>query len=372
MNQFVSSQNIEPGYWVPHEGSEYRYSKASSFRSSMSLRERQNKAVAGLLIGLTSPDKSGAAYGIKYITSSIGTKRAKTSIGTNYSFILVFADMNDLPNCFALVLHKKSDFQNMFNAIANCETITLGDAFLFIEPVPCDDKLGEEMIVLKSPNRTSLLKRTPDWPVHDLLVSSDKDRQVAFHAKNKIIEVYSPILRVGMHNVLCSHATCDRQNIKCRGCFGIAPTRFPIVLECDIVVKDCPNYDTKHNEAEFVKFRSFRFSNLFFDSLEDLSSKPYHDIDTLSMTLRNNLTSMVDHINNHDGWTITGWHRRGVFDRGVDGEETLASNTAGHIVYLMPSNPKVINDNTFKANKIKTTLNPQPTLASKKNHSKKK
>jgi hypothetical protein len=229
LHGYVTTESIEPGFWAPPNSSSYTYTNASFFRGSLSLRERQNKAVAGILIGITSPDKTGAAYGIKYISGpGVGAKKAKTSLGSNYSFILIFADMSDLPNCFALILHKKSDYQYMFSAISNCETITLGDAFIFIEPIPCDEKLGEEMIVLKHPNRTTILKHSANWPTHDLLISTDKDRQVAFHVTKKQIEVFSPIIRVGFHNMTCGHATCDNQNIRCKGCFGTSPTRFLI------------------------------------------------------------------------------------------------------------------------------------------------
>jgi hypothetical protein len=69
---------------------------------------------------------------------------------------------------------------------------------------------------------------------------------------------------------------------------------------------------------------------------------------------------MVTHVNDNGGWTVTGWHRRGVIDRGVDGEETLANATAGHIVYLMPSNSDAPNGDNFKTNKIKTATPTQP------------
>jgi len=91
----------------------------------------------------------------------------------------------DLPTCFAVILHRKSDFQNLFNAKSNREHITISDPICFVQPCPTDNKLGEKMTVLKSPNLAVCLIYQPNWPMHDLHISSNANQQVAFHISGK-------------------------------------------------------------------------------------------------------------------------------------------------------------------------------------------
>jgi len=109
-------------------------------------------------------------------------------VQANYAFIMVFADLMDLPNCFAVILRQKSGFQILFNAKSNCEHITSGDPICFVEPSTTDDKLGEKMTVLKKPKLAVCLNYQPDWPMHDLHNSSNANRQVAFHISGKQLQ----------------------------------------------------------------------------------------------------------------------------------------------------------------------------------------
>jgi len=155
---------------------------ASTFNTKMDLLDRENKVVVGLLLSVATPNK-GTAYGMSLYTTNGGTKRTK--VQANYAFIMVFADLMDLPNCFAVILHRKLDFQNMFNAKSNCEHITIGDPICFVEPCPTDNKLGEKMTVLKSPKLAVCLNCHTGWPMRDLHISSNAYRQVAFYISGK-------------------------------------------------------------------------------------------------------------------------------------------------------------------------------------------
>jgi len=114
---------------------------------SILLHTRQGASTRGLLLSVATPNK-GTVYGMSLYTTNGDAKRTK--VQAKYAFIMVFADLMDLPNCFAVILHQKSDFQNLFNAKSNCEHITISDPVCFVEPSPTDDKLGEKMTVLKA------------------------------------------------------------------------------------------------------------------------------------------------------------------------------------------------------------------------------
>ena len=85
------------------EGVSHQIAKASTFDKNMDLSTRENKVVIGLLVGITTPSK-GTAFGMRFYNGN-GAKRTKLSGIANYAFIMVFADVFDLPNCFAVILH---------------------------------------------------------------------------------------------------------------------------------------------------------------------------------------------------------------------------------------------------------------------------
>ena len=58
---------------------------------------------------------------------------------------------------------------------------------------------------------------------------------------------------------------------------------------------------------------------------------------------------MVTHINNNGGWTIAGWHRRGVLIQDGDDDFQLNADTAGHLVLLEPTNLAVLQTDEYKA-----------------------
>jgi hypothetical protein len=356
---------IKPGFsakWCP-DAATYKVAKASMFRKDMSLKDKENKVVIGLLLSVSTPSKAtNTAYGLSLYSIAGNNKRSK--INATYAFILVFADLCDLPNCFAVILQKKSQFQFLFNSKSNCEYITIGDPICFVEPAPTDDRLGSSMTIVKDPARAVSLQAQDNWPTQDL-TQSEVNSQVAFHVKNKIIALSSVVLRTATHNVGCGKFMCDRQNIKCAGCFGTSPTRHPIVLQCDVQIMNVTDFNRSQDQtANFPGFRSWRFSNLFFVSLDSMCSLTTDEYEAFQAPMRRDINEMVRLINNRNGWTIVGWHRRGVLGANEEGEELLSNDTTGHISYLMPTNPGDI-DNTFRkfvppAPRQPDQPNPQP------------
>ena len=57
---------------------------------------------------------------------------------------------------------------------------------------------------------------------------------------------------------------------------------------------------------------------------------------------------MVLYINGHGGWTLCGWHRRGIINQQEGDEGSLLSMTKGHIVLLYPTQPNTLNDAQFR------------------------
>ena len=155
------------------------------------------------------------------------------------------------------------------------------------------------------------------------------------------------MMKGGHQTVGCNHSMCDRQNINWKGCYGQSPTQWPIVLQCDVLVHDVKGFNkTDDGTASFSDFRSWRFSNFFFDSFASLENQNQDDFESFQSDMRREIKSMVAHVNTNGGWTIIGWHRRGVYGTaGEESEEMLANDTAGHISCLKPTKATAIENN---------------------------
>jgi predicted Rossmann-fold nucleotide-binding protein len=57
-----------------------------------------------------------------------------------------------------------------------------------------------------------------------------------------------------------------------------------------------------------------------------------------NMKLRKAARELRKHVNDNGGWTVIGWHHRGLMTTGQDGAQELSSDTKGHLVRLEPTN----------------------------------
>ena len=161
----------------------------------------------------------------------------------------------------------------------------------------------------------------------------------------------------------CANVTCDRQHTRCYGCFGRSHTLEPIVLQADVAVKNCVAYNATGigNRAIFPKFRSLRFTSIFFDNISMLSAKSMMDQRQYDREISKKIKEMVKVVNENGGWTVSGWHRRGLIN---DADDVLLSTTTiGHLTFLIPSRLSVLEEDVFKSLIIETpgdNEGPQP------------
>ena len=71
--------------------------------------------------------------------------------------------------------------------------------------------------------------------------------------------------------------------------------------------------------------------------MDSLAHMDYEQMRARSMGIRSKVKDIVTHVNANGGWTVLGWHRRGVVT-GNDGNLELNSETEGHLVRVEPSN----------------------------------
>lgn len=327
--------------------------------------ECENKVVIGRLLAVNSPDQSGNHYGYQVSarpTAVVGSGAKKPKIGagkyTGYKYMLVFADQMNLPSCFTIILQNKADFQKLFSYIDVSHEVSVGDLLAIVEPTPADAVLGENMTILEQPYLLITLKEhIRAWPQSDLQMSDTANQQRAFYKTGRRIQC-SLIRLLGKGQINCSNVTCDRQRLRCSGCFGTKQTINPIVLQCNVKIFGSPNYD-KSNSSEFAhfrQFRSFRFSKIFFESISQLSARTLQSSRATDIICQERIPQMVAHVNDHGGWTVAGWHRRGVrtTSSGDSEDTTLSVTTLGHLTLLVPTNRMVVSSEAFKTFLIPT------------------
>ena len=352
---------VTPGFLPPYIDHTYTVRSAAWFvDTDRAPDQTERTVVVGHLISFVFPKQPGGAHGGLRLSSmsqpgQTNANRQRIYSTTNYEIIMCFADAFNLPNCFAVIFKRRRDFQQMFSSNALAEQATLGSTFLFIEPTPHDERLGDSLIVIQKPTVALLLKPATPFPTQEPIKAEEGGSQVAFYQTGKTIQVNRATLVVQQQSISCRNTTCDQQDINCSGCFGRIHTQGTKigVIQADITVSNCHSYEPINGNAVFHGYRSTQWSTLYFDNLSELCNRSVDDIENLHNVIRTTTTALTNYINDNGGWTVLGWHRRGVHR--VQNDEILAVNdTKGHLVLLRPSNPNCLSEDNFVNNKIHT------------------
>ena len=313
--------------------------------------EYDNKVVIGRLLSITKPTDKTTALGrtvsAKWNLASNPQKKAR--IGVQHktsSLILVFGDVYNRPNCFAIFAETKREFQVLFGSCpTSCEMIRVGDMVVIKNPTPCSDMLGESIVILRKPEILAGVIRQ-GWPKQPVITSTEGNWQIFFDDDNIEISVHNTRLLLSGQSVnTCGGYTCDRQ-ASCQGCFGRAPTRKPIVLICSVFLKNVSGYKA---HPLFTNMTSLRFTTMFFRNIETFSSLDSEVIEsaTVARNFKQTIENIVEYVNQHGAFRVSGWHRQGVRTEATNGDEFLSSNTAGHITLLEPTDPTIMNTDAF-------------------------
>ena len=340
---------------------EHKVVQANYFRAfGLTGEDCEQTVILGRLLAVSTPDTKGQHFGysmqvkpgaVNSLIKTDSNKKQKitSAMFSKYAYMLVFADQQDLPNCFTIILRRKLDFQRLFGNPSLAAEVTIGDLFAVVEPRPADATLGENMTIVQDPYLlVALNEGSASWHQHDVIQSSKDNQQVAFFKHNQKIDV-SLVRLCWKGAVPCVNVTCDRQKTRCAGCFGKSHTLEPIVLQADVSIRECPLYNPtgNGNKAAFPAFRSLRFTNLFFDNISALSAKTL-DQQSYDRTISIDIKKMVNIINNNGGWTLCGWHRRGVCVENDTDDYTLSVSTTGHLTLLTPTTSTIMESDEYK------------------------
>ena len=257
--------------------------------------------------------------------------------------------------CYAIFRPNKISLQSFFgngNETVLSETVRIGDCFAIKDPVTSYETLGDSIVILRDPVCVVKVQST-GWVPSDVRTSTVANFQTSFDIEGKKIKIFNPRIIIGNSPVTtCGGYMCDRQT-KCPGCLGRCETYDPIVMSVDVSIQDCPNYNSSNGRAYFERFTSLRTSKLFFKDLNSLSTKPVGVLPSMYDQVRKNVKAMVELINEDGGWHVSGWHRQGLRDT-TTGDSVLSDATKGHITYLYPTTPSVMDKENFQTLLIDT------------------
>ena len=276
-------------------------------------------------------------------------KRVKTSL-TVSNRVLIFADASDKSSqVFAIILHNKTALSQLMNHSNLCNTISIGDMVMIYEPTVADRTLGGSIPILQYFTCIVPLKTNIWHPEKEITMSSEANNQIHFVRHSLPIEL-SVLQILTQNQVPCIGTTCDRQTVKCTGCHGMPNLRKNFVFSVNVEIKNQRSYNAQTGIASFV-FRSYNFTKLLLQDIDSFCRLDLQEMQTHRMPLRKAMQKIVSHVNNNGGWTVIGWHRKGIVT--VDGITEENTNTKGHIIRLEPTNKTLHLDNAIHQLKYK-------------------
>jgi hypothetical protein len=285
-------------------------------------------------------------------TAQYGAKRPKTSnMTSNYNRYFLLADLQNPPRCAALMPRTIQETSNLLKYTQG-DTL-LGSTYCIYEPNLSFQSLGDTTPILSIANESLL----PVEPAFNGLTTTE--RLLAYPTKpgeiNYFILTGKPITlkRITLaKDVSCSGIQCDRQKPKGE-CVCIHTTSSnSLVYSFDVIFPISTRIDSD-GSTTVHSFRSLRTTELFFYNFEQHASTvtPEDELGRTSL-YRKKINAMVEHINNHGGWTIVGWFMLGSTTDAANIQEKVENyDMTLHLSYLSPSTD-ISNDNTFSQLRI--------------------
>jgi hypothetical protein len=293
--------------------------------------------LVGIVIGYKTPESAGSTGGTtpRAMPGAMSpTKRAKTALPNN-SKILQLADCRHSSAVFALVFTGGTSLVKGTNHSAIAREIKLGDVLGVYEPLVTKRTLGDTIPLFLMWNHIVVIRQNVVFPSKPIVRSGAANQHVTFAASNLQIQ-FSRASLLTNDRVSCFGVTCDRQDVRCKGCNIGSALRKNIVLHVCADVMDQPRFNEQTGRATFF-VRSYNLSNIFVN-MSSLLHVDYDEISMLSSPLRAAVAIIQDHVNNNGGWTLYGWHRMGVKASLEDGLFEVNPDTGGHATRIEPTN----------------------------------
>ena len=315
------------------------------------LAEREHTIFIATMLSYTTPSTNGTVYGnqaqLRDPASLVSpAKKIRTGIHSmsSNSKCIMLGDCtpnSDLVLC--LILPGNNPLYGAAGLSNFADSIRVGDVIGILEPEASTRSLGGRIPIIESFTRIVPLKHKLYIPPKTIKMSSGSSDMTHFCGHSLTIS-FTMANFITNKDVPCTNITCDRQNTSCKGCRGKDVTAQNYVVKLHVQVHDQHKYEPISGVATFLGYRSFHLTKQLVDvgafASVDVAAMAEH-----TAPLRRACSRIAHYINNNGGWTLIGWHRRGVYTPNADGSVDISSYTQGHIVRLEPTcqTPLVLN-----------------------------
>ncbi len=305
--------------------------------------DSENTIFVGTILSYTTPNNTGSVYGVQAQSRNAASlvspnKKLRTGIQSlsSSSKIMLLGDCNPRSGMIVCLVFTSSN--TLYGAAGQttfADTIRIGDVIGVVEPAVSTRTLGPTIPIVENWRRIVPMRQNLYIPVRSIRMSDQALQQIHFCDHALQVRFSLATLLTGT-KVPCSHVTCDRQSSSCRGCRGIDETRQNYVVSVTVQIENQHEYDAVTGVATFDSFRSFRLTKLFMD-VPAFRAIDDHTLLSFTSKLRQTVRSIQDYVNAHGGWTVIGWHRRGIVQNHNDGTAEVNSYTRGHLVRIEPT-----------------------------------
>lgn len=304
-------------------------------------KDFENKMLVGVILNYASPRVSNGVYtrgatGAQAVNAN--GKRPQANTTPSFNKIMHLGDV--FPNtssCFSVVFGTRADLGTLARGSIHSHSVSLGDVVGFYEPRPSDKVMGgprSGQLVLDNFTVMVFLGRNVYYPRIPMRMADAEYQMVHFREYGVRLSFSLGGFLVAKQ-VPCTNVTCDRQLSTCRGCLGVGLKR-NCVYSVEVEVEEQNEYNEEDGVACF-NFRSWRFTNLVAPGVTVWAGGTNNVLFSKDIPIRDALRDMANLVNNSGGWTVTGWHRRGILD-GDNEDARMSMTTKGHLVSVAPTN----------------------------------
>jgi hypothetical protein len=322
-------------YWKGYECLEVNEIMGEQFK-------KQNYRISAILLHVK----------VNHAKKAVNTYFSKKDKGSTlnaemqYDRIFMFGCLGQ-KTCFVVISRTPKQSFNLLEDFINSNKVPcIGQTVVLVEPVFSERTLGKDnnlpIFELKKAFSLYQFSKVPDQPYE--IPKEPITRYFILH------EMSIEVTLATMQKSFCAGYLCDKQMLRGqdRTCCCLYNTGVsPLVLEVVVKVYDGEEGGEKELIVSTHDFRSWVFSNLVIDGMNNVTAA----LDDFSREnegiMRAKIEQIVQYVNNHNGWTVIGWVRRGTqVDASVTGtraseDEITAETVSPHIIRLVPTNVKM-------------------------------
>ena len=244
-------------------------------------------------------------------------------------------------------------------------TFTIGTFFRVLSPLPVENNMSGDIPLVKTGLPIIIMKRPSRVPHVPINFTIQGNSALAFVYNNINLELTltTPV------QTTCGGYMCDRQRVSdwngvrgC-GCFDMSNYRSNLAFEHSI------HFDTNTGKISHQNFSSTKFSLIYMNDYIPGSVK----VSALRMSsnsdaffnLEDAIDGAVGFINDNDGWTATGWYKRGIITdktlvtSGVTtnankdtSEQVDAGQLTYHVIELLPTDKTILDKHSDKGQEL--------------------